>query len=179
MSTNNRKGETMRTMKTAVAIWGVAFVLGGGVIAQADDPKMVPGTICQPSYFGVSPSGISVSANGVINYSGNTVQISCPLVRDNTGTLVVLRRLEVMAFPSTTCQLCTTGQSSAASSSCYFAKSVSASRPFGAYKLTWLESEMPSNLPKHALTVDCTLAPHPNGDGWAGGGVVNIFYVEP
>jgi hypothetical protein len=169
----------MRTMRTAVAIWSAAFVMGWGVVVRADDAKMLPASVCQPSYFDVSPSDISISGNGVINYSGSSVTIVCPLIRDNTGTLVVLRRLEIMALPNTTCRLCQTDQSSTLNSSCYPEKSVSASKPFGAYKLTWLESGLPSNLPKNALTIECTLAPHPNGAGWAGGGVKNIFYVEP
>lgn len=150
-------------------------------IPQADAAlsKMLPGAICQPS-AAADLSKVSVTASAIINYGASNIYVTCPIVRAKTGNGAIFERIEVMALPNTSCAVFVSDQSVSLSANGFSTKSVASSKPFGAYKLTWLASELGSNLPKNAITVECTLQAHPTNPGKsAGGGVKNIFYTEP
>lgn len=159
-----------------VAVFAALFA-----IPQADAAisKMLPGAICQPS-AGADLSKVSANAGAIINYSASNIYVTCPIVRANTGNGAIFERIEVMALPNTSCVVLVSDQSASLSASGWSTKSVASSKPFGAYKLTWLAGELGSNFPKNAITVECTLKAHPTNPGVsAGGGVKNIFYTEP
>lgn len=168
----------LRLAKSTITVAVFAGLLATSQ-ADAADSKMLPGAICQPN-AAADLSKVSVTASAIINYGASNIYVTCHIVRDNTANGAIFERIEVMALPNTSCVVFVSDQSASLAASGWSTKSVASSKPFGAYKLTWLASELGSNLPKNAITVECTLKAHPTNPGVsAGGGVKNIFYTEP
>jgi hypothetical protein len=161
--------------KWSAKLPGAVLLLGASFV-QAQDAKVLPGSICQPR-------------NGTVNYpssgsitnlsSTSTMAAMCPLVRDNaTATSPIINSASVWVVnrgPATTsvrCTICAHFTNSLASQCSSATSSSISSLP---QQITLTAPSVPSGT-GHALDIECSLPPTQSGNSSA---VRNIAWAEP
>jgi hypothetical protein len=69
------------------------------VLGLADDNKVYPGSACVPESSSLyAEGGIGTALGTIVNLTGETIAVNCPIIRDNTTNTNGVRNVTVRVF---------------------------------------------------------------------------------